>query len=130
MTKHTKQEIQNNQDNQQTQNNEQMQTSTEKQFNIEQLIEIKEEIEKLEPIYHFEVFKILLENNINYNENNNGIFILMNSINGEVINKIKQFIEYANNQKISLEEIEQQKLEYKNILMDNNKDETFLENPI
>lgn len=101
-----------------------------KQIEVEKLTELKEEIEKLEPIYHFEIFKILLENNINYNENNNGIFVLMNNINSNIVNKIRQYVEYAKNQKISLEQIEQQKLEYKNILMDNNKDDTLLENTI
>uniref|UniRef100_A0A6C0C190 NET domain-containing protein n=1 Tax=viral metagenome TaxID=1070528 RepID=A0A6C0C190_9ZZZZ len=46
---------------------------------------LKESIEKLDKLYHIEVLKIFLKHNINVNENKNGIFINLTTINNDVL---------------------------------------------
>ena len=42
--------------------------------------------------YHKEIFQIIHENNIQYNKNNNGVFVDMSNVNEHVITLIKHFI--------------------------------------
>ena len=44
---------------------------------------------------HIEIFKILKKDNINFTENNNGIFINLNKISYEILMKIHTFIVYC-----------------------------------
>lgn len=46
-----------------------------------------------------EIFKIIYENNCNYIENDNGIYINLNILNEETLIKIKNFLEIIDNNK-------------------------------
>jgi hypothetical protein len=55
------------------------------------LIEI---IKKLSKDEHIEIFKIFLEDNISYSENNNGIFINLNNVKDKTLDNILKYAEY------------------------------------
>lgn len=55
------------------------------------LIEI---IKKLSKDEHIEIFKIFLEDNISYSENNNGIFINLNNVKDKTFDNILKYAEY------------------------------------
>lgn len=55
---------------------------------------LKENIEKLDKLYQIEVLKIFLKHNININENKNGIFINLTTINNDVLfNEINDYLD-------------------------------------
>jgi len=75
---------------------------------------IKDKIEKMQKNYHTEIARILIkEHEISYDENKNGIFINLSHLSEEVINKMKQFIEYVDLQEKQLEIDEKEKHELK-----------------
>ena len=80
---------------------------------------IIDKVRKFNNFEHIEILKII-KNNIKYSENNNGIFINLNLINEQVINKIEEFVKYCIVKKKNLIN-ENSKIEnYKNILLKNN----------
>lgn len=81
---------------------------------------IIEKVRKFNNFEHIEILKIIKKNNIKYSENNNGIFINLNLINEQVINKVEEFVKYCIIKKKNLIN-ENTKIEnYKNILLKNN----------
>ena len=61
-------------------------------------------------IHQKEILRILKdEKTISLNENNNGTFINLTELNGNVIEKLKNFILYVNNQEEHLKNIENEK---------------------
>jgi len=54
-----------------------------------------------------EIFKIIKENNINYTQNKNGIFVIMNNIDPSLIEKIESFLVFLNDTKKRTKEIEE-----------------------
>ena len=48
------------------------------------LVVLKELIENLDVFHHNKILKILVQNNIKYSENRNGIFVNMNSFNKNI----------------------------------------------
>ena len=78
--------------------------------NIENLQNIKKKCEKMNIIHQKEILRILKnEKTINLNENNNGTFINLTELNGNVIEKLKNFILYVNNQEEYLKNIKNKK---------------------
>ena len=73
------------------------------------LTNIKNRIEQMNELQQKEVFKIFLNNNIDYNENSNGIFINLTNINKNIIKELKKYIDYVNKQNTFLSEQEEQK---------------------
>ena len=71
-----------------------------------ELEKIKSKIEKLDKNESIEIFKIILKNQINYSQNNNGIFIDLNGLNQNSIVEIKAFIEFIDENKKHIQEIE------------------------
>lgn len=59
-------------------------------------------IKKLSKEEHIEIFKIFLENKVNYSENNNGIFIPLNQVNEKIIDDIFKYIDYIQAKKMDL----------------------------
>jgi hypothetical protein len=45
--------------------------------------------------HYMEIYKIIKENNINYSQNINGVFINLTNIENEVLDKIVKYIDYA-----------------------------------
>jgi hypothetical protein len=56
------------------------------------LIEISKNLSQLE---YLEIFNIIEEDNCQYSENKNGIFINLNNVNESTIDKIFNFIDYS-----------------------------------
>ena len=64
---------------------------------------IIDDIESMTKEHHIEIFKILKSYDIKYTENNNGIFINMNNIDLECLDKINNYVNFINeNKKILL----------------------------
>lgn len=77
---------------------------------------------------HIEIFKIIKKDNINFTENNNGIFINLNKISYDLLMKIHTFIVYCINNK-DLFKIENNKRDnIKKIIKDNFVQENFSTN--
>lgn len=74
---------------------------------LEQLENIKKKIELLSLHEKIEIFKIIKENNINYTQNKNGIFVIMNNIDPSLIEKIESFLVFLNDTKKRTKEIEE-----------------------
>lgn len=54
---------------------------------------LKEDIEKLDKLYQIEILKIFLKHNININENKNGIFINLTTIqNEELFSELNDYL--------------------------------------
>ena len=74
---------------------------------ILELIRIKERIECMSKKHQIDVLKIL--NNDQYvilNENNNGVFINLNELDINILNKLLEFISYVTNQETHLNSVE------------------------
>jgi hypothetical protein len=66
-------------------------------MNNKDLKELREIINGLDICEHTEIFKILINNNIKYTENSNGIFVNMNKLNDSCIRDINLFLTFINN---------------------------------
>tara|TARA_B100001094_G_C17809408_1_gene613052 strand:- start:228 stop:512 length:285 start_codon:yes stop_codon:yes gene_type:complete len=80
---------------------------------------LKETIEQLEKPHQIEIGKIFRNNNISMDENKNGIFINLTSVNNYIINKIQRYLKYVEDQEGSIEEIEDKKQQFKDIFFNN-----------
>jgi len=70
---------------------------------------IKDIIEKMPSEYHIELARILIQdNNVNFDENQNGIFINLSLLTPVIVQKINGFIDYvyAQEKHISVDENE------------------------
>ena len=81
--------------------------------NYDELEKLRKIIENLHNRHHLEIAKIFKLNNIKLTENNNGIFINLNKIPYNVIEEIKQYIEFVKTQEklINIDETKKEKLE-------------------
>ena len=70
------------------------------------MVQIRDKIESLPKNYQIEVGRILLDNQININENQNGLFINLSDVNEEVMSKMQEFLEYVDLQETHLNVIE------------------------
>ena len=75
---------------------------------------IKNKIESMNKLQQGEVFKIFLINEVDYNENNNGIFINLTNVSKNVLKELKKYITYVESQNNFLQEQEKQKEIYLN----------------
>ena len=87
------------------------------------LVVLKELIENLDVFHHNKILKILVQNNIKYSENRNGIFVNMNSFNKNTINDIEKTLSYIKNQEKSLQDIENIKEEINKDYFENDNKE-------
>lgn len=93
----------------------------------DEIYEIKHFIEKLNKQRQIEVLKIFNENNIDISENKNGSFVNLTLIPKEVIDKLKNYIQYIKDQDISLQEIEYVKNDFKSAFF-SSKSKTNIDN--
>ena len=78
--------------------------------NVEELKKIKKIIDDLNGDEQNEIFKIIKSYNSNYTQNNNGVFINMNTLSKETMEEINKFLSYSNyNKQIEKERIEEVK---------------------
>ena len=76
-------------------------------FEIQELIKIKEKIESMSKKHQIDVLKILNDDEyVTLNENNNGVFINLNKLDINILNKLLEFIKYVTNQEIALNSVE------------------------
>lgn len=73
-------------------------------MDVEKLKCLRDLIRDLEKDEHFEVLRIIRENENNkFTENNNGIFVNMNKLDPMTIEKIESFLEFSRKNKINFE---------------------------
>jgi hypothetical protein len=88
---------------------------------------IKKKIESMNKLQQGEIFKIFLINEIDYNENNNGIFINLTNISKNVLKELKKYINYVENQNQFLDKQEKQKEIYLNSYFKDNVENEVVE---
>lgn len=71
-------------------------------------------IEKMNKIKQLYILKIFYENNCEYTENLNGVFINLIYIDPVILKKINKYINYISLQEVNLNKVEQIKSEIKN----------------
>ena len=93
-------------------------------FSVSELNYIRESIENMNKFNQVEVLRILNGNkDVILNENKYGVHVNLTELNKNVIEDIKMYINYVNNQESTLNEIEKQKENFKNIYFSkDNKD--------
>ena len=67
--------------------------------------QLRDKINKLSQTEHEEIFKMLLhdQENINFTQNNNGVFFDISLFNDTVMTRIERFVEFCTNNKIELD---------------------------
>jgi hypothetical protein len=86
------------------------------------LKKIRDIIETMNKIQQVHILKILKDNNIEYSENSNGIFVNMTLINNQTLVRIQNFIKYVHLQEEQLETVEDIKTKYHNTYYKDNKE--------
>ena len=76
-------------------------------------------------IHQIHIFKILKENQIEFTENSNGVFVNMTLLDDTTLKQINNFIKYVNLQQKQLESIEDIKAQYQKEFYKDNKETTF-----
>ena len=59
---------------------------------INELKQLRDHIENMDTIHQIHIFKILKKNQIEYTENNNGVFINMTLLNNDTLKHIRNLI--------------------------------------
>ena len=80
---------------------------------IEKLNSIKQTIESFTKDQQLQILKILKENNVSLNENNNGTFINMTALSDDIIDKLNEYILHIDVQETELNINEKLKDTYK-----------------
>jgi hypothetical protein len=84
-------------------------------FSVSELNYIRESIENMNKFNQIEVLRILHKNaEVMLNENKYGIHINLSELKKEIIDELNIYIKYVNAQEINLNNIEQQKEDYRN----------------
>jgi hypothetical protein len=81
---------------------------------------IKSKIEKLDKNETIEVFKIIHQNENKYTTNKNGVFVNLNICSEKTLNEITNFIDFIEESKKHLNDVEDKMNEKKNNLINNN----------
>jgi hypothetical protein len=89
---------------------------------MESLKNLRDKIQTLEKIHQLHILKILIENNISYTENSNGVFINMITLNEDVSNSIEKYLEYVSLQEDHLGKVETEKNKYLDEMEKDNKE--------
>ena len=90
---------------------------------MEHLVKLRDRIQKLEKIHQLHILKIILEHNIAYTENSNGVFINIGTIDDTVKKSLEDYLEYVEVQETQLDEGEAERKKFKkNLENDFSKD--------
>ena len=76
---------------------------------IQFLESLKKDIEQLCESDHLKILKILIDNQVNISENNNGCFINLSDLDDDTIDKLCDFLKFLNEQIDTLNVIEDKK---------------------
>jgi len=96
-------------------------------YSVSELNYIRDSVENMNKFNQIEVLRILEKNkDVTINENKYGIHINLSELKKEILDEINLYINYVNTQEITLNTVEKQKENYKNIyfskdIKDNNK---------
>ena len=88
---------------------------------MDRLENIKNSIEKMSKYHQVEILKILDKHNCKLNENKSGVYVNMSFLPEDIIEEIEQKVEYINTQESSINNVEHQKEEFKNIFFTENE---------
>tara|TARA_Y100000817_G_C16651020_1_gene452819 strand:+ start:351 stop:644 length:294 start_codon:yes stop_codon:yes gene_type:complete len=91
---------------------------------MDQLKDLKKQIENMDKEHHIKILEIIQDNKISYSENKNGIFINLNNLKPEIIEKITDYINYTKCQETNLQNIESKKKQLQNEFFKDNKEKT------
>jgi hypothetical protein len=80
---------------------------------------LKNNIDAMDTSQHLEICKILKKNNIYLNENNNGIFVNLNTIDEKIIIELENYIFFIKKQSELIKLDENKKIEIENIYFKN-----------
>jgi proline dehydrogenase len=80
--------------------------STEDKYTTDQLKTLKKTIEKKSTMHHKKILEIIMNNNINFSENNNGVFLSLNKLPAKTITQIENYLKYIDEQEDMLSTIE------------------------
>ena len=80
---------------------------------------LKNNIDTMDVSQHMEICKILKKNNIFLNENNNGIFVNLNTIDEKIILELENYIFFIKKQSELIKLDENKKIEIENIYFKN-----------
>ena len=84
---------------------------------------IRDKIEAMSKFNQIEVLRILTKHNVTINENKYGIHINLSELDEVILEELLVYIKYVNTQEVELNNIEQQKQNYKDIyFLKDNKD--------
>tara|TARA_B100001175_G_C19148606_1_gene467140 strand:- start:89 stop:388 length:300 start_codon:yes stop_codon:yes gene_type:complete len=84
------------------------------------LLDIKSDIEFQSKNHQIEILRILIENKVQINENNNGVFVNLTKVDEQIILKIKNYLKYIKEQNTTLDTIEKTKENYKLTFFEDN----------
>jgi hypothetical protein len=84
---------------------------------VSELNYIRDSIEAMNKFNQVEVLRIFAryQDSVTLNENKYGIHINLTELKENILDELRKYIQYVNTQEIELNDIEQQKEEYKNI---------------
>ena len=91
---------------------------------MDNLKDLKKQIENMSKDHQIKILEIIQENKILYSENKNGIFINMNNLKPDMIEKIKDYINYTQCQETNLQNVEKMKKKLQNKFFKDNKEKT------
>ena len=103
-----------------------MTTNDVNNFSVSELNYVRESIENMNKFHQVEILRLLHHRKtVMLNENKYGVHINLSELDKEVIDCLKNYIDYVNNQESTLNEYEKQKETFKNIYFSkDNKDNT------
>ena len=91
---------------------------------INNLKKLRDIIEEMNKIQQTHILKILKEENIEFTENSNGVFINMTLLDNKTLTRVKEFIKYVHLQEKQLENIEDIKAKYHEEFYKDNKEKS------
>jgi hypothetical protein len=96
---------------------------------LENLENIKKTIEAMNKFHQIEILKILSKNLCKINENKSGVYINLSFLSTEIVEELKEYIQYTKEQETSINTMEYQKEEFKNayFIEKDNKEEIPLQ---
>lgn len=93
-------------------------------MNQTDLNQLKSKIESMAKVHQIEILKIINTiSNVSINENKSGVFINLSFLESNVIDEIKNYLNFVETQEQMLNPAETQKQDFKNTFFNNNKDD-------
>jgi len=97
--------------------------------NLENLETIKKTIEGMNKFHQIEILKILSKHLCKINQNKSGVYINLSFLSKEIVDELKEYIDYTKEQEVSINTMEHQKDEFKNafFIEKDNKEDALLQ---